>query len=67
MIKKTENELQGGQPVLSNRFYSDYQEVKGGNGYKIPFTISIKSAQGDQDIEIRTAKANSGIKESKFK
>lgn len=66
MLKKTENELQGGQSVLSNRFYSNYQEVKNSNGYKIPFNISIKSAQGDQDIEIRSAKANSGIKESKF-
>lgn len=67
LIKKIETELQAGQPVLTNRFYSDYQEVKDGNGYKIPFKIVIKSGQGEREVEIRSAKANSGIKEKKFK
>lgn len=67
LIKKIETELQGGQPVLTNRFYSDYQEVKDGNGYKIPFKVIIKSGDGEQEVEIRTARANSGIKEKRFK
>lgn len=67
MVKKTENELQGGQPILTNKIYSDYKEVKDGNGYKIPFTIISKTARGDQEIDIRTAKANEDIKDSKFR
>jgi len=66
LIKETVNQIQGGQPVLTNKFYSDYQEVKGGNGYKIPFKMIIKSAQGTQEIDVTRAKANDGIKDKKF-
>lgn len=67
LVKKIENELQNGQMMMTNKFYSDYREVKDGNGYKIPFKIKIITAHGEQDIEVRSAKANSGIKDSKFK
>lgn len=67
LVKKIENELQDGQMMMTNKVYSDYREVKGGNGYKVPFKIKIITARGEQDVELRSAKANSGIKDSKFK
>ncbi len=43
--------------------YSDYKEVKGGNGYKIPW----KTVQGSTEIIVTTARANGGLKANNFK
>ncbi|HET8574405.1 MAG TPA: insulinase family protein [Edaphocola sp.] len=68
LVMKRELEDFGAKKVLTKRYYSDYQEVKSGNGYKIPFKIKVIYPQQDErDIEISSAKANSGIKDNKFK
>jgi hypothetical protein len=45
--------------------YSDYREVKGGNGYKIPYTVEM--VERGQKLKVKTARANTDIKERKFK
>jgi len=68
LVMKRELEDFGANKVLTRRYYSDYGEVKGGNGYKIPFKIKVLYPQQDErDIEISSAKANSGIKDKMFK
>ncbi|HTO15592.1 MAG TPA: insulinase family protein [Edaphocola sp.] len=47
--------------------YSDYKEVKGGNGYKAPYKIKVKSPQGDMDVTVNKVEINKKIKESEFK
>lgn len=68
LVMKRELEDFGAKKVLTRRYYSDYQEVKGGNGYKMPFNIKVLYPQEDErDIQISSAKANSGIKDKMFK
>lgn len=47
------------------RDYADYKEVKGGNGYKIPYTITT-TIPSPSTITVSSAKANSGIKDREF-
>lgn len=68
LIMKRELEDFGASKVLTKRYYSDYEEVKNGNGYKIPFNIKVIYPKEEiRNISISSAKANSGIKESKIK
>lgn len=46
--------------------YSDYKEVKNGNGYKVPFVTKVSSAQGAQEINIKSAIANGRINDAVF-
>lgn len=56
----------GGGKKVEIKSYSDYKEVRGGSGYKIPYkTISLDPTQ--KIINVASARANSNIKESEFK
>lgn len=68
LVMKRELEDFGADKVLTRRYYSDYGEVKGSNGYQMPFKIKVLYPQQDvRNIEISSAKANSGVKEKMFK
>ncbi|KAA5536212.1 insulinase family protein [Taibaiella lutea] len=48
--------------------FGDYKEIKNGNGYKMPFSISISAAgQPAQKIAFDSIEANTGLKASAFK
>lgn len=64
LIREIINGEQNGQPVVQIKNYSDYREVKGGNGYKIPF---VEEAIGGAKVTVSSAKANTGVKESDFR
>lgn len=64
LIKEITNSAERG---LTIKTFSDYKEVKGGNGYKIPFTIETQEGGMSRKIEAQSARANTGVKESKFK
>lgn len=64
LIREIVNSDRNGQPVVEIKNFSDYREVKGGNGYKIPFA---EEAIGGRKITVLSAKANTGVKENDFK
>jgi predicted Zn-dependent peptidase len=64
LIKEIASTTEGGQPKVEIKSYSDFREVKNGNGYKIPFQVDV---MGGTKITVQSAKANSGVKESAFK
>jgi predicted Zn-dependent peptidase len=51
---------------ISYKKFSDYKEVKNGNGYKIPYTIDITGA-APSTFTVKYAKANGKVKDSAFK
>ncbi len=71
---------QGGQPLQQGQqgggqrrmggggsaVFSNYKEIKDGNGVKIPFTREQGFGQFTMKIEVSSAKANKGIKDSVF-
>ncbi len=64
LIREIVNEDRNGQAVVQIKNLSDYREVKGGNGYKIPF---LEEAIGGRKVTVLSAKANSGVKENDFR
>jgi predicted Zn-dependent peptidase len=62
LLKEISNSANRG---LETKLYSDYREVKGGNGYKIPYTVEM--VERGQKLKVKTARANTDIKERKFK
>lgn len=66
LIKEISNTEIQGQTIVSIKSFSDYKEVKNGNGFKTPFSIIDSGTQG-MTITIQSAKANSDIKDSEFK
>lgn len=64
LIKEIASTTEGGQPKVEIKSYSDFREVKNGNGYKIPFQVDV---MGGAKFTVQSAKANSGVKESAFK
>jgi len=66
LIKEIVTTDGGGGKQVEIKSYSDYKEVRGGNGYKIPYkTISLDPTQ--KIINVASARANSNVKESEFK
>ncbi|HTN37625.1 MAG TPA: pitrilysin family protein, partial [Arachidicoccus sp.] len=55
LIKEISNSADRG---LSIKMLSDDKEVKGGNGYKIPFTVETTEGGMDRKIEVQSARAN---------
>lgn len=66
LVKKIENEDQGGRQVLTTRYYSDYRSVSGGS-MKVPYSVKVVTPQRTYTLDVRNTKVNSGLKESKFK
>src|SRR5690606_18237810 len=66
LVKEIANAEIQGQQIVSIKTFSDYKEVKNGNGYKMPFTIEDAGTAAIK-ISVQSAKANSGIKASEFK
>ena len=46
--------------------YSDYQEVPGSGGYKIPYTVKIAAGPQTITVKVKTAEVNKGIDDSEF-
>lgn len=49
-----------------NVVFSDYKEIKDGNGVKIPYTREQGNGQFSSKAEVQSVKINKGIKESNF-
>lgn len=64
LIKEVESSNEGVKSKVEIRTLSDYREVKGGNGYKIPY--EQKTLTGGS-TKVTSAKANSNVKENEFK
>ena len=47
--------------------YSDYREVPGAGGYKIPYTVKRGSPMQELEFTIQSAEVNKGIPDSEFK
>ncbi len=66
LVKEIYTENFGGTTSSYINVFSNYKEVKNGNGYKIPFKIAVTGADVYQ-IDIRNASANSGkVKDKHF-
>ncbi len=66
LIKEIVTNEGGGGKKVEIKSYSDYKDVRGGSGYKIPYkTISMDP--GQKTITVASARANSNVKESEFK
>lgn len=65
LVKEISTENFGGQSSSFISVFSNYKEVKNGNGYKIPFKISVTGADNYQ-VEIRSSSANSGKVKDKY-
>jgi zinc protease len=64
LYKEFINDNSSGQPKIEQKVYSDYREVKNGNGYKIAYKVETL---GSSTFDVESAKANGGVKESAFK
>ena len=48
--------------------FADYKEIKNGNGYKMPFTVSISAGgEGAQKLQLSSIEANTALKPGSFK
>jgi len=66
LVKEIVTTESGAGKKVEIKSYSEYKEVRNGNGYKIPFkTISLDPTQ--KTIKVASARANSNVKESEFK
>jgi zinc protease len=66
LFKEVITSQENGMPKVEVYNYSDYKEVKNGNGFKIPFKTTVAGNRPSSQSVIN-AKANSGIKEKEFK
>jgi zinc protease len=46
--------------------YSDYNEVPGSGGYKIPYTIKIASGPQNITVKVKSAEVNKGVADAEF-
>lgn len=51
---------------MGNAIFSDYKEIKDGNGVKIPFTRQQGFGQMNMTITVSSVKVNKGVKDSAF-
>ncbi len=51
---------------MMNVVFSDYKEIKDGNGVKIPYTREQGNGQFSSKAEVQSVKINKGLKESTF-
>ncbi len=66
LVKKTENETDGqGNMVATSTEYSNYKEVTGTNGYKIPFTIK-QNGPMPITVNVEIVEINKGIPATEF-
>lgn len=66
MVKHTQVEKQGDMAISVVSEYSDYKEVPGANGFKIPH--SVKQSAGPQVVEakVQTVEVNKNIPDTEF-
>ena len=56
-----------GNMVAKTTDFSDYKEVPGGNGYKIPYSFSIPAGGGvTLNVKVQTVEINKGIADTEF-
>lgn len=46
--------------------YSNYQEVPGSGGYKIPYSVKIAAGPQTISVEVKSAEVNKGVADSEF-
>jgi zinc protease len=67
LVKKIETEEAEGEATTMATEYSDYKEVPGSGGYKIPYTIKIPLGPGMSiSANVETAEVNKNIADTEF-
>jgi predicted Zn-dependent peptidase len=66
LVKKVETQETPQGATTQTSGYANYKEVPGGNGYKIPYTVT--ESMGPQNItaEVQSVEVNKGIPDSEF-
>jgi len=58
---------QAGNEVAQSTDMSDYREVPGTNGYKLPYFISMPAGGVSLNLKVQTVEVNKGVPDSEFK
>jgi zinc protease len=65
LVKSIAESNEGGEKSVQTTLYSDYQEVKNGKGYKVPF--SLEQTPPGMKLSIQSAEANVPVADGDFK
>ena len=66
LVRKVQTLEGGKEPITQTSDYKNYQEVQGGNGYKVPYQVSESGAGQTVNAKVQTVEVNKGIADSEF-